>query len=166
MRLANAAVLAAVLSIAAPFLAAAQETRPPLPTVTLPPELDRVLRDYERAWAAGDEAAVANLFTGDGFVLQNQELPIRGRAAIRQAYAPYDGPLRLRAMGFAAGDSVGYIVGGYRYGDAAEDAGKFVLALRRTRGGPWMIAADMDNFNTRPRRPAPANPPTAPPSPR
>ncbi|MFL5539724.1 MAG: DUF4440 domain-containing protein, partial [Longimicrobiaceae bacterium] len=75
-------------------------------------------------------------------------------------YAAYDGPLRLRAMGYAAGDLVGYIVGGYRYGDAAGDAGKFVLALRRTPGGPWMIAADMDNFNQRPRRPPSAAAPT------
>ena len=172
MRFATAAILTAVLSVGAPSFAAGQETprppAPPLPSVTLPPELDRVLRDYERAWAAGDEAAVANLFTEDGFVLQNQEMPVRGREAIRRAYAEFSGPLRLRAMGYAAGDSVGYIVGGYRYGDATEDAGKFVLALRRARGGPWMIAADMDNFNTRPRRPAPAPAPApaAPPAPR
>jgi len=166
MRLANLALLAAVLS-AAPSFAAAQEAPPaPLPSVTLPPELDRVLRDYERAWAAGDEAAVAALFTEDGFVLQNGEPPVRGREAIRRVYAPFDGPLRLRAMGYAAGDSVGYIVGGYRYGDAPQDGGKFVLALRRAPGGQWMIAADMDNSNQRPRRPPPAPAPAAPPAPR
>ena len=154
MRFATAALLAA-LAFAAPPTASAQGTPPPpLPSVTLPPEVDRVLRDYERHWAAGDEAALAALFTEDGFVLQNGRMPIRGREAIRQAYAEWSGPLRLRAMGYAVGDLVGYIVGGYRYGDAPEDAGKFTLALRRTPGGPWLIASDMDNFNTMPRRPA------------
>jgi hypothetical protein len=30
--------------------------------------------------------------------------------------------------------------------------GKFVLALRRAPGGPWMIAADIDNSSQMPRR--------------
>ena len=37
----------------------------------LPPDLDRVLRDYERAWRAGDAKAIASLFTEDGVLLQN-----------------------------------------------------------------------------------------------
>jgi ketosteroid isomerase-like protein len=155
MRLSNLAGLIAVLCIGSPSFAAAQEAPPaPLPSVTLPPEVDRVLRDYERAWAAGDEAAVAALFTEDGFVLQNGKPPVRGRAAIRQAYADFSGPLRLRAMAYATGDSVGYIVGAYAYGDGGE-IGKFTLALRRAPGGPWMIASDMDNMNQMPRRPPP-----------
>jgi hypothetical protein len=36
---------------------------PPLPSVTLPPELDRVLRDYEREWQARSAPALAALFT-------------------------------------------------------------------------------------------------------
>ena len=32
----------------------------PLPSVTLAPELDRVLRDYERAWRASDAAIALN----------------------------------------------------------------------------------------------------------
>lgn len=32
------------------------------------------------------------------------------------------------------------------------DAGKFVLALRPTPGGPWRIAADIDNLNQMPQR--------------
>ena len=158
MRLAKATFLIAAVSLLAPSFAAAQEAPPaPLPSVTLPPEVERVLRDYERHWAAGDETALAAIFTEDGFVLQNGRPPVRGRAAIRQAYANFDGPLRLRAMGYAAGDSVCYIVGAYSYGEGGE-IGKFILALRRAPGGPWMIAADIDNMNQMPRRPPP--PPT------
>lgn len=122
-----------------------------LPSVTLPPALDRVLRDYERRWAAGDAAALAELFTEDGFVLSSGNTPVRGRAAIRERYANAGGALRLRALGYAVGDTVGYIVGAYGYGDEREvpDRGKFVLALRRAPAGPWHIAADIDNSSTR-----------------
>lgn len=153
MRLLKLLSAAAVLTLAAAPGAARAQDAPmpePPPTVTLPPEADRVLRDYERLWAAGDEAGLASLFTEDGFVLQNGRPPVRGREAIRRAYEDFSGPLRLRAIGFAAGDSVGYIIGMYTYGDGPE-MGKFVLALRREPGGPWLIASDMDNMNRMPR---------------
>src|SRR5688500_1476418 len=57
-----------------------------LPFVTLPPSLDRVLRDYERGWRARDAAALAALFTDDGFVLSGGRPPARGRDAIRARY--------------------------------------------------------------------------------
>jgi hypothetical protein len=117
----------------------------PLPTVTLPPELDRVLRDYEKHWKANDGTALSELFTEDGFINRNGW--IRGRDAIRQAYARSGGDLRLRALGYAAGDTVGYIVGGYRYGEATTDGGKFILTLRRAPQGVWKIAADLDAAN-------------------
>jgi uncharacterized protein (TIGR02246 family) len=119
---------------------------PPLPSITLPPELDRVLRDYERHWRAGDENALAELFTEDGFVPGRGGF-VRGRDAIRNTYANFQGDLRLRALAYAVDDTVGYIVGAYRYGEAAGDGGKFVLALRRRAGGQWLIAADLDQSN-------------------
>ncbi|WP_420126640.1 YybH family protein [Longimicrobium sp.] len=158
MRFLKSAALLAVLTIAAPGVA--QNTPPaPLPSVTLPPELDRVLRDYERGWRAGDEAGLAALFVDDGFILQNGRPPVRGREGIQQAYAESEGPLRLRALGFAADDSVGYIIGTYGYGEGDAEMGKFVLALRRAPGGPWMIAADIDNASQMPRRPPAAERP-------
>ena len=136
----------------------------PLPSITLPPALDRVLRDYERAWRAGDAAALAALFSEDGFVLQGGRPPVRGRAAIQAAYAGQGGgPLRLRALSASVADTVGYIVGAYGYGDGASDQGKFTLTLRRAPGGPWLIFSDMDNPSQPPRRPA-GSPPAAPPS--
>ena len=117
-----------------------------LPSVTLPPELDRVLRDYEKHWKASNGPALSDLFTEDGFI--NRGGWIRGRDAIRQAYsASSGGDLRLRAVGYAAGDTVGYIVGGYRYGEAANDGGKFILTLRRAPRGAGKIAADLDAAN-------------------
>jgi len=133
----------------APTYAQAPTPPPSLPSITLPAELDRVLRDYERAWKAGDESALAALFTEDGFVPSGQGW-VRGREAIRATYQGSGGGLQLRALAFAVQDTVGYIVGAYGYGDSAPvpDRGKFVLALRRARGGgPWLIAADIDQSN-------------------
>lgn len=123
------------------------EEPPPLPSVDLPSELERVLRDYEEAWVNGSEAALANVFTKDGFVLSNNRPMVRGRAAIQQHYADAGGALALRAVGFAVDDTVGYIVGAYGREIRGPDVGKYVLALRRGPDGRWLIAADIDNAN-------------------
>lgn len=128
---------------------------PRLPSVELPPELDRVLRDYERAWAAKNAEALSRLFAEDGFVLPNGKPPVRGRDAIRAAYAGSGGPLSLRAFAWATEGSVGYIIGGFGAAEGRPDSGKFVLALRKGNDGRWLIAADMDNSNSRPRPPTP-----------
>ncbi len=120
-----------------------------LPVITLPPDLDRVLRDYERDWRANDATQLSMQFTEDGFVLSNREPPVRGRANIAKAYTGRGGPLTLAALAYATADTVGYIVGTYGGADPATHTGKYLLALRRSPGGPWMIAADMDNSSTR-----------------
>ena len=137
----------AEMAMTRPQAAATRPQAPaPLPSVTLPTELDRVLRDYEKNWKASNGPALSELFTEDGFINRNGW--IRGRDAIRQAYSTSSGgDLRLRAVGYAAGDTVGYIVGGYRYGEAANDGGKFILTLRRAPRGEWKIAADLDAAN-------------------
>lgn len=156
-----------LLLLAAPLAArsaAAQDVAPArLPSVVLPAELDRVLRDYERGWRARDAAALAALFTEDGFVLSGGRPPVRGRSAVQERYAGSGGPLHLRAIAFATDDTVGYIVGTYGHTPERIDDGKFVLLLRRRPGGPWLIAADMDNPSQPMRaRPAPGTP-AAPP---
>lgn len=135
---------------------------PDLPTVELPPALDRVLRDYEKYWRAKDASGLAEIFAEDGFVMSSGQRPVRGRAAIRERYEKSGGPLFLRAMAFAIDGSVGYIIGGYRGSEAMADEGKFILALRKGRDGRWLIAADIDNGNQRPRPPIPPTPPVPP----
>lgn len=138
----------AQLSTAAPLSQTAE-----LPSITLAPALDRVLRDYEAAWRKGDAAALAALFAEDGFVLQSGRAPVRGRAAIQAAYAGQGGaPLRLRALAASVSDTTGFIIGAYGYGTTPGDQGKFTLTLRRARGGPWLIMSDMDNTTRAPAR--------------
>ncbi len=141
-------VLLPLLFLGAPV--AAQSQAPPLveaPSVPLPAELERVLRDYERFWGARNAEGLASLFTADGFVLQPGRQPARGRSAILQAYRGSGGPLALRALAYATADSVGWIIGAYAGRAGDRDIGKFTLLLRRAPGGPWQIAADMDNGN-------------------
>jgi ketosteroid isomerase-like protein len=150
-----AAVLLGLMSVARSLAAhetSASSAPTEEPSITLAPELDRVLRDFERAWQANDSEALAALFAEDGFVLQSNRLPARGRPAIQATYKGQGGgELRLRAIASAAGDTAGFIIGGYRYGNATRDMGKFTLTLRRSRGRPWQIFSDMDNLNAAPK---------------
>jgi uncharacterized protein (TIGR02246 family) len=140
-----------VLLLASPLgaLAQAREVPAPLPTITLPPHLDRVLRDYEVAWRASDENALAQLFADGRVVVTNSGRAVVGRDAVRDMYANGGGPLSLRALAYAADDSVAHIIGAYAVrpveGEVeAEDSGTFVLALVRQSAGKWLITADMD----------------------
>ena len=146
------------VTIAIPLSAQARpDTTPvaPLPSVELPADLARVLTDYETEWGKGG-AAVAQLFTEDGFVLSGGRPPIKGRAAIAAHYGSGGGgPLSLRAIAYATEGSVGYIIGGYTMERGTPDIGKFTLTLRKRPDGRWMIVSDMDNPNRPPQRRAP-----------
>lgn len=130
------------------------------PSVPIPAEFEAVLRGYERAWAAKDAAALARLFSPGGMALPNGSLPAVGSEAIAAEYAKNaDGPLSLRAIAFTQSDDLAYMVGGFSQSSTEPDVGKFVLVLRRSADGRWLIAADIDNLNFRPpRRPAPPTP--------
>lgn len=160
-RLILAAIVLGLVSVRGPALC--REIPAPGPSAQLPdaplvPDLERVLRDYENAWRAGDASALSKLFAEDGFVLQSNHPPIRGRQAIESAYAAtFDGQgggrLRLRALAFNAEEKYGYIIGAYRY-DGTKDIGKFTLTLYRLPGQPWQIFSDMDNQSSDSRRAA------------
>lgn len=121
-----------------------QRARPEsLPTVELPPELDRILREYEQHWRAGEAEALVALFTEDGFVARRGGW-IRGRQGLRQSLEGTSSHLRLRAVAYEIDDRVGYIIGAYRYGQESEDRGMFILTLRRGQAGRWLITADLD----------------------
>ncbi|MBQ5941118.1 SgcJ/EcaC family oxidoreductase [Massilia sp. AB1] len=146
-----APVLAAALNI---VRAAAQS----LPSVSVPPEVDRVLRDYEKAWAANDARGLAALFAEDGMALPSNQPPARGRDSIAKAYSGGGGmPTFLRVIDYRASGDLATVVGAYGPAGQALDAGKFVLVLRKV-DGRWLIAADIENANMRmgpPPRPPP-----------
>jgi ketosteroid isomerase-like protein len=119
------------------------------PSVPLPGELDRVLRDYEARFAARDAEGLSRLFVEDGWVLASGRTPVHGRANIAAHYASSGGPLTLRALAWSTDGTTGYIIGAYAWSAGSVDDGKFTLTLRKT-GGQWLSVSDMDNGN-RPR---------------
>lgn len=139
------ALSAAVPAMAQPPTPAGGAVDAMPPPVTLPPALERVLRDYERAWRDGDGAALGALFTDDGLAVQSGRPVARGRTAIARNIGGPGGALQLVAYAFSTAGAVGYIVGGYRYPDTRGPGGRFVLALRMGPDGRWQIAADLDN---------------------
>ena len=136
------AILQGMAAAAAPSLAPV-----PQPSIQLPPELARVLTDYETAWRARDASALARLFAEDGFVMSNDQLPVRGRAAIEKQYTGSGGPLVLRAFAYATDGKTGYILGGFTNRQGGADIGKFTLTLSKGADGRWLIFSDMDNGN-------------------
>ena len=147
-------LLAAVCAAAGPWPSVISQE----PSLDLPPDLARVLTDYVTAWEARDPAALARLFTEDGFVLPEGHPPVRGRAAIEKHYTGAGGPLALRAIAFGAAGNVGYIIGGFARAKGEPDRGKFTLTLRKSADGRWLIVSDMDNDNEqRPACPGVAN---------
>jgi len=139
-----------IMTLLVAFSATGQQAAPPAePSVSLPPDLARVLTDYEAAWAKRDAAALAGRFAEDGFVLPNGKAPMRGRAAIQGYYTGQGGPLSLRAIAYAAEGGVGYILGGYTDTAGKPDTGKFTLTLRKGSDGRWLIMSDMDSPNQR-----------------
>lgn len=149
MRKTARAILILTLLVASSAFGQQQETPPAETSVTLPPELARVLTDYEAAWSKKDAAALAGLFAEDGFVLPNGRTPVRGRAAIQKHYTGQGGPLSLRAFAYAVEGGVGYIIGGYTETAGKPDIGKFTLTLKKGADGRWLIMSDMDNGNRR-----------------
>lgn len=134
-----------LLALLAPGRAAAQTPAPSFPTITIPQQAERVLRDYEAAWTGRSPARLAALFHPEGFVLSNGKQAVKGRTAIEKHYQNAGGPLHLRPIAFTAADTVAYIIGMYG-ARPGEDGGKFVLVLRRSNARqPWLIGADMDN---------------------
>lgn len=129
-----------------------QPTAAPIPSVSLPPAFDRVLRDYEAAWRDGDGARLAALFVEDGFAVQAGSPIRRGRTAIAGGVTKPGGTLQLTAYAYSSSGDVGYIIGGYGYSTTAAPRGRFVLALQKGPNDKWLIAADLDNSGPPPPR--------------
>jgi len=123
---------------------------PPQPSVDLPPDLARVLTDYEAAWSGRDAAALARLFADNRVVVPNACPPVKGRAAVQQCYANAGGSLSLRAVAYGTDGSLGYIIGAYTLQKGQPDGGKFTLTLVKEEGR-WLIVADMDRNYPRPQ---------------
>jgi hypothetical protein len=142
-------VLAVLLAVKLAFGQGEAPVESPQPSITLPPDLARILTDYETDWTSGKSVALAELFAEDGFVLGESNPMVRGRANIERFYRGSHRPLSLRAVAYATDGKVGYILGGFGDAPGLPDRGKFTLTLQKDASGRWLIMSDMDNGNGR-----------------
>ena len=116
---------------------------PTLPETGLPPEIDRVIRDWERAMKAGDPSSFTALFTADG-LLGDASGWIRGSGAIRAAAANFNlEDLRVRAHGYSVADTVATVAGSLAdlTGNPVRDVANVTFTLRLGGSGRWLIGS-------------------------
>ena len=119
------------------------------------PSILEVADSYPSAMLAGDPAAAAGLYQDDAVEMPPGKPPVRGRAAIERYYRELFGGCRftefvlvhteLRASGdvaYAAGTSRSPVAP--NGGPPIEDAGKYLVVLKRT-GGRWWVAYAISN---------------------
>lgn len=114
-----------------------------LPVVSLPADIDSVLRSFERNWQAPDnKMALAAQFTASG-LFQYADDWLRGASAIRMMLLGSGGALRFRAQAFGSEGRMAHVSGMYGfYRDSTWiDQGRFLFVLHRPRQGAWLIEA-------------------------
>ncbi len=115
--------------------------------------------DFVRAALANDADAIANLYTEDAVLMFPNEPAYVGREAIRNRFAadthlaltlPIDDVDGRGDLAYARGTFT------YRFqqggeGDPMDDAGKWIILLRKQADGSWLTIADMYNSDLPPK---------------
>jgi ketosteroid isomerase-like protein len=124
----------------------------------------KVARDFEAAVGRGDAAGLAALYTDDAVLMPPNHPAVNGRAAIQEFFKGMfaQGARNPKLMQTAAvgSGSAGYEVGTFEFdlGPAAapmHDKGKYIVGMKRSPNGKWLIADDIFNSDL-PCPPAPA----------
>ena len=114
---------------------------PTLAEIELPADIDRVVRQWERAIREGDPSAFTALFTADG-LLGDATGWIRGTRAIHAAAVDFNlQDLRVRAHGYSVSDSIATVAGSLTdlANKPVRDVANVTFTLRRDGGGRWLI---------------------------
>jgi uncharacterized protein (TIGR02246 family) len=107
---------------------------------------------WEKAYNAGDAAAIATLYTEDGMVMPPHKAAAMGHKAIQESLeadlaANEGSKLEIVSVDSAKQGDIGYAHGTYRMTDAAGkvvDEGKW-LEVRKMVKGKWLILRDIWN---------------------
>lgn len=120
---------------------------PPLPAVSVPAELARLLDARASGWS--DAAALAGLYAEDAVVFDARGPRwIRGRADVARYMGElFAVPYRITPVGLDVAGDRGHLIGYYAVAEGAGERpfGHVALALRRVDGA-WRIASEMPSF--------------------
>jgi uncharacterized protein (TIGR02246 family) len=129
--------------------------------------VNKMRDDYAAAFKAGDAAAVAALYTSDGFSQGNEQPTGMGKEGIAAGNkALFDNytiqSVTLTPVKTEVSGTLGYDIGTYAFvaapkakGDTLKAQGRYVVVLRKQPDGSWKAIADMDNVVAPPMAPAP-----------
>ena len=113
---------------------------PSLATITLPPDLDQLLRRREKVSGA---PPTGDLFTEDAIIQELQDGRWKlGRGKIDLFLGFMDRDLHYVPSAYAAEGSAGWIAGTVRQGKSTDETLNFVLGLRK-KSGAWQIASEI-----------------------
>ncbi len=113
---------------------------PSLATISLPPDLDQLLRRREKVSGA---PPTGDLFTEDAIIQELQDGRWKlGREKIDLFLGFMDRDLHYVPSAYAAEGRAGWIAGTVRQGKSTDETLNFVLGLRKTNGA-WQIASEI-----------------------
>lgn len=120
-------------------------------------EIDRVRESYVAAWKSASAERLAALYTEDARVLYPDQPPVSGRAAIKSYFDGFfreftDHDFALRSSEVVIAGAWAFDSGTYQWtarsgNERVGDDGKYLVVLRRSADGAWLLARDMDNSN-------------------
>lgn len=117
--------------------------RPATPTVALPPEIDRLLRERGRLSGTAD---AGDLYTEDVQMVDITEEAwpwAAGRAAAAAVIGSLNRGRELRPTAFAMDGGVAHVAGELRGAQSERPAAIFSMGLRQDAGGTWRIASEV-----------------------
>jgi len=133
-------IVAAHQHLMSPAGVALVPAEPPLAAITLPSDLDQLLRRREKVSGA---PPTGDLFTEDAIIQELQDGRWKlGREKIDLFLGFMDRDLHYVPSAYAAEGSAGWIAGTVRQGKATDETLNFVLGLKK-RNGAWQIASEI-----------------------
>ena len=128
--------------IAGPEVISMVALPPSLPAASLPPELQRLLRDRERI--SGSDS-IGDVYTADAQILDVSEAEdhwMRGEEALRNMVAAYTPDSRFVANTYRVDGTTGFIAGVVRSEGSSNDDMNFTFGVQRGPDGRWRIAVE------------------------
>lgn len=129
------------LHMMSPLAMSILSRHPSLPPITLPPELDRLLRSRE---AVSNPLPFDSVYTDDAIMLAEEEGRWwKGDARILDAISNLPAGLRFIPKAHQVDGAAGFISGNVSRAESSEETHSFLLGISRNGNGQWRIASEM-----------------------